>query len=90
MGTRKDPQPDDVRRVRETGTLHPNWAVSIKSLPSGAQGKPMEEEAERVEEPEGMEDANKSRSFKHTSDRVLKPKREVNICPIPYLENISD
>lgn len=38
MEKETDPQPDNMQRVRETGTLNPNWVVSIKSLPLRAQG----------------------------------------------------
>ena len=35
MGTNAETQPDSVQRVRDLGTLSPEWEVSIKSLPSG-------------------------------------------------------
>lgn len=56
-----DPEPDITQNMRDLGTFSPKWITYIKLLPSALR-KPMEEETEKVKEPEGMED---------TKDQVL-------------------
>jgi hypothetical protein len=35
MGTNRDPQPDNMQRVRDLSKVSPKWDAFIKSAPSG-------------------------------------------------------
>ena len=60
----------------------------------------MEENGERIQDPEGMKDTKESRHSKHNSAdkhmnsctdlQVLEPKGKVGSCPIPSPEFISN
>ena len=43
-----EPQTDIIQKVRDPGTLCPEWDVSFKCKPSESSGNFVEEEAERV------------------------------------------
>lgn len=56
---KRDPQPDNMQRVRETGTLNPNCVVSIKSLPLRAQGTMLKRRQKGCKSRDGGHQGNK-------------------------------
>lgn len=54
--TYRDPQLDNMQRVRELETLGSKWDVSNKPSPQSS-GNPVEEEVERVPSPEEVSDS---------------------------------
>ena len=61
----KDPQPDNVQKVRDLRTLIPKWDISIKCPPRGLE-KSVGKEEERFSETEGMENIKEKKPSKYS------------------------